>query len=243
MNVLMNSLWILLIAHFISDFMLQSKQCAEKKTKYLRYLWLHAFIYGCVVGVAAFVWMPVHIAWIPVVVIAASHLAIDALRIWLDKQYETPVFGFGSFVIDQVLHVGIICAMVWKFDLGIHTRAWISTWPGPVSLEEILRYLLLFVVILQPASVFVQKVTLCATGEKHTQGKREPAVGNIIGKLERIIIAILVLCGEIGAIGFVLTAKSLARYKQLNEQGFAERYLVGTLSSTAVAIIAALVLK
>ena len=243
MNALMSSLWILLVAHFVSDFMLQSRQCAEKKTKYVRYLWLHAIIYGCVVGITAFIWIPIHIAWTPVLIIAASHLAIDALRIWLDKKYDSPTFGLTSFVVDQVLHVAIICAMVWRFELEGHARAWALTWPGPVPLEEILRYLLLFVVILQPASVFVQKVTLCAIGETRTQGKKEPAVGNIIGKLERIMIAILVLCGEIGGIGFVLTAKSLARYKQLNEQGFAEKYLVGTLSSTVVAIIAAIVLR
>ena len=73
--------------------------------------------------------------------------------------------------------------------------------------------------------------------------KKEPPVGRVIGKLERVIIAILVICNEIGAIGFVLTAKSLARYKQLNDQDFAEKYLVGTLSSTAIAIIMALLLK
>ena len=73
--------------------------------------------------------------------------------------------------------------------------------------------------------------------------KKEPPVGSVIGKLERILTVILVLCNEIGAIGFVLTAKSLARYKQLDNQSFAEKYLVGTLSSTAIAIIAALLLK
>lgn len=239
----MEGLWMLLLAHFVSDFMLQSGTCAEKKTKYMRYLGLHALIYGCVMGVAAWAWLPVHIAWLPVLIIALSHLCMDALRIWLDKRYNFPTFGLASFVIDQVVHVAVICATVWGFDLEIHTRAWISTWTGPVSLAEILRYVLLFVVILQPASVLVQKVTLCATDETCSQEGKEPAVGNIIGKLERIILAILVLCGEIGAIGFVLAAKSLARYSQLNEQGFAERYLVGTLSSTAVAIIAALILK
>lgn len=73
--------------------------------------------------------------------------------------------------------------------------------------------------------------------------KNEPPVGRVIGKLERILTVILVLCNEIGAIGFVLTAKSIARYKQLDNQSFAEKYLVGTLSSTAIAIITALLLK
>lgn len=62
-------------------------------------------------------------------------------------------------------------------------------------------------------------------------------VGYFIGVLEREIIFILGLLGQYGAIGFVLTAKSLARYKQLEEKNFAEKYLVGTLISALAAIV------
>lgn len=58
----------------------------------------------------------------------------------------------------------------------------------------------------------------------------------MIGKLERLIIAMLVIYGEAGAIGFVLAAKSLARYKQFEDQDFTEKFLVGTLASAAIAI-------
>ncbi|MBP3701451.1 MAG: hypothetical protein J6I64_06150 [Lachnospiraceae bacterium] len=65
-----------------------------------------------------------------------------------------------------------------------------------------------------------------------------PDTGSVIGKLERLIIALLVLANQWGAIGFVLTAKSIARYKQIGEDknDFAEKYLIGTLASAAVAI-------
>ena len=42
--------------------------------------------------------------------------------------------------------------------------------------------------------------------------------------LEREIILILGLMGQFGAIGFVLTAKSLARFRQLEDKEFAEKY-------------------
>ena len=54
--------------------------------------------------------------------------------------------------------------------------------------------------------------------------------------LLRLIIAMLVIYGEAGAIGFVLAAKSLARYKQFEDQDFTEKFLVGTLASAAIAI-------
>ena len=67
--------------------------------------------------------------------------------------------------------------------------------------------------------------------------------GELIGKLERVIVAALVLSGAATAIGFVLTAKSVARFKQMEDRNFAERYLVGTLLSVAVALAAALLVK
>jgi len=61
-------------------------------------------------------------------------------------------------------------------------------------------------------------------------------IGSWIGILEREIILMLGLLGQFGAIGFVLAAKSLARYKQLEKKAFAEKYLVGTLLSALIAI-------
>ena len=60
--------------------------------------------------------------------------------------------------------------------------------------------------------------------------------GALIGVLERCLISLLVAMGQWGAIGFVLTAKSVARFKKLEEQRFAEAYLIGTLTSVLVAI-------
>ena len=68
--------------------------------------------------------------------------------------------------------------------------------------------------------------------------------GTIIGILERVIVVVLVLMKAAAAIGFVLTAKSIARIKQLeNDDNFIERYLVGTLLSVAGAIAAVLLLS
>ena len=43
--------------------------------------------------------------------------------------------------------------------------------------------------------------------------------------------------------GFVLTAKSIARFKQMENKDFAEKYLIGTLTSFLIALISVLILK
>ena len=61
-------------------------------------------------------------------------------------------------------------------------------------------------------------------------------IGATIGVLERLLIVTFVLTGSSAAVGFVVAAKTLARFKQLDDRDFAEYYLLGTLASVAVAV-------
>lgn len=66
-------------------------------------------------------------------------------------------------------------------------------------------------------------------------------IGATIGALERLLIVTFVLTRTEAAIGFVVAAKTLARFKQLDDRGFAEYYLLGTLASVAVALFSGLI--
>lgn len=66
-------------------------------------------------------------------------------------------------------------------------------------------------------------------------GVATPAdVGWLIGTLERLAVLTLTLLGQWEAIGFVLTAKSIARFAELNDRRFSELYLTGTLASVGM---------
>lgn len=65
-----------------------------------------------------------------------------------------------------------------------------------------------------------------------------PNAGAMIGILERTIIMLLLAVNQFAAIGFVLTAKSIARYNKIVEDPrFSEYYLLGTLSSVLLAVL------
>jgi hypothetical protein len=66
-------------------------------------------------------------------------------------------------------------------------------------------------------------------------------IGATIGALERLLIVAFMLTGAEAAVGFVIAAKTIARFKQLDDRGFAEYYLLGTLASVGVAISTSLV--
>jgi hypothetical protein len=46
----------------------------------------------------------------------------------------------------------------------------------------------------------------------------------------------LVVLGQFGALGLVVAAKSLARFKALEDREFAEYFLIGTLASLLLAL-------
>ena len=82
------------------------------------------------------------------------------------------------------------------------------------------------------------------TGESKgtSSANQEPKAGKYIGILERSLTVIFFLLGQYTAIAFTLTAKSIARFKELENADFAEQYLIGTLVSQLLAIAGAAML-
>lgn len=73
--------------------------------------------------------------------------------------------------------------------------------------------------------------------ETHEPDKSELNAGRIIGILERLIIFFFVTVGQFAAVGFVIAAKSIVRYRELEDRNFAEYVLIGTLLSSLLAIL------
>jgi len=234
---------LLCIAHLLGDFSFQPAALAENKKAQPRFLLLHACIYALSFAIVCFTFLSFQSLPLSYGIIVLSHLMID----WAKTKIEKSPRGTGalvSFLIDQALHIGIIFMVYKVFGLekqtnGVFERC--CTWQ---YFHEVVIYAVMYLSILNPTAVFIRKLFTCIDKNlEQTAEDRNPRIGGIIGKLERIIISTLVLCGQFGAIGFVLTAKSIARFRQLEDQTFAEKYLVGTLTSTAIALIAAIVVK
>jgi hypothetical protein len=73
--------------------------------------------------------------------------------------------------------------------------------------------------------------------EDRTSGAVDIARGRAIGSLERALALTLILLGQYGALGLIVAAKSLARFKALEDREFAEYFLIGTLASLLLALL------
>lgn len=67
--------------------------------------------------------------------------------------------------------------------------------------------------------------------------------GKIIGYLERLLVIVLVMNDSISSIAFIIAAKSLTRFKQLDDRDWAEYFLLGTLTSIFLAIVYGFIIR
>ena len=154
------------------------------------------------------------------------------------------VFEILFFLLSQLIYIVMLIGVYYIFNLENLTNNFYIKLQGYENFKTIIFYILIFSIILDPASVFIRKLFISISPKTYTKiYSEELKAGNIIGKLERIIIAIFLLNNQFGVIGFVLTAKSIARFKQMENRDFAEKYLIGTLTSFLIVLLSILTLK
>jgi hypothetical protein len=281
------TLALLVFAHLVSDFVIQTDRIATEKFGTGRRAWrgLGKHVLGVGICLLPFVAAFGAPGLALLVVVSFGHAIIDRSKIVWTRRVEaqalaeaqaahagsTPAEALGFawtakpaalFVLDQIVHLVV---MVWAWALFLFNAPLTSIWvdgatrvmSGPgwdpdvvhrIALVSVVVIILLIVNVrggsllvgqlVRPRAVvgFDPRVDPPTTGS--------PArVGEAIGVLERLLIVTFVLTGAEAAVGFVIAAKTLARFKQLDDRGFAEYYLLGTLASVSVAIASALLAR
>ena len=217
----------LLLAHMLGDFLLQPKAWVEKKMRYqLRApeLYIHSVIHGLL----AWLFTGILQFWGMAVVIALSHGCIDACKLLLQK----PETQRKWFFIDQLLHLAVI-VVVWYL------------WQDPVVAIPVFStnvwlYLSAIAGLTLPTSIVIRTIFSKWHTFTDPKGKRSLRnAGEYIGILERLMTFTFVVTNHWEAVGFLIAAKSIFRFGDLNNPGDRERteyILIGTLLSFGIAI-------
>jgi len=95
--------------------------------------------------------------------------------------------------------------------------------------------------VLQPHTETL-RLKSAALPQENSEVKALVGAGMLIGWLERTLVFTFVMAGQPTAAVLTLTAKSVARFPALrrNEEGFAEYFLIGSLTSLVMAVAPAL---
>jgi hypothetical protein len=219
----------LLLAHFIGDFLLQSKSWVEEKEvkKALSpKFYLHVLIHGILI--LLILWEFEY--WLLALLLMVSHGIIDTIKLYAQKENNKTVW----FFIDQVFHI-ISILILWvlfiKPDLNLiawyeNTNIWIYS------------LALLFITIVSGIVMQVLMSGWSKALNDNNEGSLNNA-GKYIGILERIFVFIFIVTANWEGIGFLLAAKSVFRFGDLKEskdRKLTEYILIGTLLSFGIAI-------
>lgn len=238
---------LFLIGHVLGDFYLQSSELAANKDESVKKLLKHSLIYlFSILVVIIPVFSFTSLKW--AIIISIIHFIIDLVKtfikkkIMIDDKRDTFVYS-----LDQIIHILVILfitATIYLLSEPIRYIYGIQfILDGlQVDAESILSWILILLIVIQPFSITIKKLLY---RYKPTTNDEEghPNAGALIGILERCIILLFLSAGQYSAIGFVLTAKSIARYNKIVENPkFSEYYLLGTLLSAMLVIVAYLLI-
>jgi len=225
------------IAHLLTDYTFQSGIKAKEKnefgfkSKFLKWHVLLAFLFSWILSLQySFVY--------GAFIIALSHMLIDGLKVYLNRSRQ---LGRYAYFIDQSLHLAIIVAVV-----CLYSRFFIQETVFELSIR--LRYLAAaagFLLCSKPANILIREILGAFDIRVRKTGTEEselPNAGKLIGITERWLIMIFIIVNQFGAIGFLLAAKSIMRFKD-DETLKAEYLLAGTLISFSIAIGAGLAVR
>jgi len=230
----------LYLAHLVADFLLRPDWITRRKTELLP-LSSHAAIYVACAAVAVNLGLNRRVACVI--------LAVAVVRTLLSYA-EARLSGEGwlAFAADQAAYLLVVAlAAVWVTGSGSGMwEAVRATAMNPIPY----LYACAYVGVVFGGGFLVQKVTqsFLATIQSDVAQLKPglPNAGKYIGWVERVLILTFIVGGYEAAVGFLLAAKALVRYPEIKEDTrghFAEYFLVGTLTSVGLALIAGIVVN
>ena len=221
----------LVLAHIIGDFYLQTDKCCEQKETRKFKSWF-LYVHTIIIGLLSWMTVPSCSFGLWALMIAVSHFAIDAVKIHCPK-------GLWSFVIDQLFHLSILAVISTIYETTKELPLQMIDSPSLFSTPLLILAILLCI---KPANILIKLIL-----EKYQVGESASCdniknAGALIGNLERLLTIVFVMLGQFEAIGFIVAAKSILRFKD-TDTAKTEYVLAGTFLSFGIAILCGLMAR
>lgn len=286
---------LLLLAHLIADFWLQTDSMVRNKSKSFKKHMLHHLL---TTGLAlTFIWgytyefseVINHLVF-PLVFICLTHFVIDLGKIKLVDSIKPKenhsLKRLGFFLLDQLLHMMILLITCILF-FNVKTNTIMSELlellgdnDGIIMLGVGNTLLFIIIIFILATSVSGHIIKLLVgslpseltnfegeftfknkiTEEKYRNSPNaesdfteeyqylvysnpQLSRGRLIGYIERLLVISLTVVGAYPSIAFIIAAKSIARFKQLDDRNWAEYFLLGTLASIFIGLMLGLLVR
>ncbi|MBU3103536.1 DUF3307 domain-containing protein [Clostridium gasigenes] len=210
----------------------------------------------------------VYVPLYQVLLISISHFIVDELKSLLYLKDIKLIENIWVFWLDQLLHlifILLILSICNNINLINMLREKILIYPNGFSLNE--KLLIVFInvsIATWGVGIFIKILMhhLSSNNNKTDFKIRNwsqnnkvinkdtleedagaPNGGFIIGLLERTFILVSIVINYPMMIGFILTIKSVARFKKLSNDSFAEYFIIGTFLSFIPALLLGIIIR
>lgn len=220
------------LAHLLADYTFQPDHKAKEKNQHG---FGSPFLKWHILVTWGFAWM-LSLQW-PFVAAASA----IALFHWLVDGCKPFVARVGAmarytFFIDQAAHLVAVFGVV-----TVHYRIFGAS---PVAVDpKSVWWALAFVAAAKPANILIKELFsfFNVSAKVDGNGGELPNAGKLIGALERWLVLVFILSTHFEAIGFLIAAKSILRFKDTDTLK-TEYVLIGTMLSFGIAIVLGLLL-
>lgn len=210
---------VLIAAHVIADFMLQTDILVRHKDRTV-FQMLHGTIHAAVSYASLQQWA----CWQAPVFVFVVHTLIDVIK------QRSGNDGATVFVVDQVAHAVSLAALGWLMV----RLSWMPAFAGAGYTPLVVGAG--FIACVRGAGFLIARVAGRLVEENGLDLDGLQHGGKMIGQLERCIIFLFIFTDQPMAIGFLFAAKSILRFEEAKQQKLAEYILIGTLLSFSLAI-------
>ena len=238
------------LAHLLTDFVFQTGRLVSKKHSgewrgYLVHGATHYIALLAIVAIADPHRFLTQYFQVIAVSLSLVHLVVDWAKLSVTKSRLMQENAL-AFVLDQITHLATVIGAVLLLvrpPLQMFAFYWMRI---RTVQETILLVLVVYVFVIFGGGYFIRVLIGPLWREDPGQETKQHAevinAGLYIGWLERFLVLTALFLQSPATVGFILAAKSIARYPELKSVRFAEYFLIGTLLSMSIAIGGAIVL-
>lgn len=215
----------LMLAHFLTDFVLQPNSWIADKNRYKARssrLYMHVGIYFLL----SWAFLKFDLKMLPYIgFMSVFHLLTDLSKLNIEPFTKRKTL---LFLTDQALHIASIIAISFLIRPA-EFRLW--------EMDNRLWLLFIALILLTQVTAVVIKV---AINKWRIENPSLTDAGKYIGMGERLLIFFFVVTNHWEGVGFLLAAKSIFRFGDLNKNNdlkLTEYVLIGTLLSFGIALL------
>lgn len=229
----------LLLAHILTDFLLQPKSWIEHKRKFKGRSYI-LVVHSLLAGILTLIFLQDLGLWYLALIISITHYLIDLWKINQNRD------NLKYFVLDQFFHI-LVIFIIWLYLI----RGFASFFPQIGLILDSPAVLAIggaYLIVIFPAGYLIGKATQRWQEEieQIDQNSSLREAGRYIGIFERILVLTFILTHNFSAIGFLIAAKSILRFSDKTGSGArkqTEYVLIGTLMSFAITILLGLLIN